>query len=654
LQLARIRRWPQGTEQQPIEGALREGLTRRTVAASAALVLLIGAAFAVVVLAIAELRKTTHRSATSQEVLGVANTFERLVIDLETGARGYIITGDERFLAPWEVARTAVPRQSSELQRLATGSVQQGRAQQIARAVASYVRDYSVPLVDAVRRHETTGRSLATTAEGKRRLDLIRDGFDRFMAAEAAVARTRQDRADDAARRAVIAVTAGIAGSILLVLLYAGDIVRSIVRPVVGLAAMAGRLAGGDLTVRTPENGTGEIGALQHSFNDMARSLEASRDDLRLLAEEQSALRRVATLVARGESPSGVFAAVVTEVYRLLGADITALFRYEPDGTATAVAVHSEHGQAIAVGARAALGVETVVEAVFRTGRAARLDGPGRGVRSAHGAFSSGLEFHARIGAPIVVAGRLWGVMTCAWSAPEGMPIGVEGRVNEFTELVATAVANADGRAQLTASRARIVAAADDERRRIERDLHDGTQQRLVSLALELRGAEAAVPPEQEELREQLAHLARGLAAATEDLQRISRGIHPAILSEGGLGPALRTLARRSAIPVELNVQTDRRLPQPAEVAAYYVVSEALTNAAKHARASTVHVDVTARDSLVELRVRDDGVGGADAGRGSGLIGLTDRVEALGGSIEIASPAGRGTCLHVQIPIEPS
>ena len=615
--------------------------------------LVIGAAFAVLVLAIAELRRTEQLSKHSQEVLRTANTLERLVIDLETGARGYIITHDERFLAPWEAARTAVPGQSSELERLAVVTAQHQRAQRIADAVASYLRDYSLPLVDAVRHRETTGRSLATTADGKRQVDLIRGQFDRFMAAENGLSSARQDRADAAARRAAIAVAAGLAGSILLVLLYAGDIVRSIVRPVVGLAAMAGRLARGDLALRTPENGTGEIGALQRSFNDMARSLEASRDDLRLLADEQSALRRVATLVARGDSPSGVFAAVVKEVCRLLGADITTLFRYESDDTATVVASHSESGPESAVGTRAAVEGENVVVMVSRTGRAARLDGAVRDPGPLAG-LSRGREIYARIGAPIVVAGRLWGAMASAWSAPEGMPIGVEGRVKEFTELVATAIANADGRAQLTASRARIVAAADDARRRIERDLHDGTQQRLVSLALELRGAEATVRPEQGELRAQLAHVARGLAAATEDLQQISRGIHPAILSEGGLGPALKTLARRSAIPVELSVRTDRRLPQPAEVAAYYVVSEALTNAAKHARASRVRVDVTARDALVVLSIRDDGVGGADAGRGSGLIGLRDRVEAVGGELEIASPAGSGTFLHVEIPIEPS
>jgi signal transduction histidine kinase len=613
------------------------------------LVLVIGAAFAVLVLAIAELRKTERLSTTSQEVLGAADTLERYVIDLETGVRGYIITGDERFLAPWKAARTAVPGQSRELNRLAAVKVQDARAQRIAKAIASYVQDYSDPLVDALRRHKTSGRSLATNVEGKRRVDLIRVEFDRFRATESGLSTARQDRADAAARRAVIAVTAGLAGSILLLLLYAGDIVRSIVRPVVGLAAMAGRLAGGDLAVRAPEDGTGEIGGLQGAFNNMARSLEASRDDLHLLAEEQAALRRVATLVARGDSPSAVFAAVAAEVGRLLDADSTVLLRYETGDAATIVAVHDASGPEIAVGTRLVLDGTTVAAMVFRTGRTARSDGD---VRAPGSPASLPLLGHARIGAPIVVAGRLWGVMTAAWSAQERMPIGIEGRMAEFTGLVATAVANADSRAQLTASRARIVTATDDARRRIERDLHDGTQQRLVSLALELRGAEAIVPPEQDALTAQLARVASGLAAATEDLQQLSRGIHPAILSQGGLGPALKTLARRSAVPVELNVRTDRRLPESAEVAAYYVVSEALTNAAKHAQASTVYVDVAAHITFVELSIRDDGVGGADVARGSGLIGLADRVEALGGELEISSPAGGGTSLHVMIPIE--
>jgi signal transduction histidine kinase len=195
-----------------------------------------------------------------------------------------------------------------------------------------------------------------------------------------------------------------------------------------------------------------------------------------------------------------------------------------------------------------------------------------------------------------------------------------------------------------------VVAASDETRRRIERDLHDGTQQRLVSLGLELRAAEAMTPSELAELRAQLSHTAEGLAGAIEELQEISRGIHPAILSKGGLGPALKTLARRSAIPVELEVDADSRLPEPIEAAAYYVVSEALTNAAKHSGASAVEVVVTGRDGFVQVSIRDDGVGGAAPGHGSGLIGLKDRVESLGGEIEIDSPSGSGTSLRVRIP----
>jgi signal transduction histidine kinase len=241
--------------------------------------------------------------------------------------------------------------------------------------------------------------------------------------------------------------------------------------------------------------------------------------------------------------------------------------------------------------------------------------------------------------------------MAAASTRPDPVPTATESSIAAFTELLGTAVAKADSRAELTASRARIVTAADETRRQLERDLHDGVQQRLVSLGLELRAAEAALPPD-DELRAQLAHTASGLTGALEDLVEISRGIHPAILAAGGLGAALKTLARRSAVPVELDLRSDRRLPERIEVAAYYVVSEALTNAAKHAHASVVHVDVDADDSLVQLAIRDDGRGGADPVGGSGLIGLTDRVEALGGRIELASPAGHGTSLVARIPIE--
>jgi signal transduction histidine kinase/PAS domain-containing protein len=207
-------------------------------------------------------------------------------------------------------------------------------------------------------------------------------------------------------------------------------------------------------------------------------------------------------------------------------------------------------------------------------------------------------------------------------------------------------------RAELAASRARIVTAADETRRRIERDLHDGVQQRLVSLVLAQRQVEAMVPPERSDLRAQLSRQADGLAGALEELQEISRGIHPAILTQGGLAPALKALARRSAVPVELAVRVEARLPEPVERAAYYIVSEALTNAAKHAQASMVRVAVATRDEVLWLSIRDDGCGGADPARGSGLIGLTDRVDALAGTIEVASPVGAGTTLLITLPVE--
>jgi signal transduction histidine kinase len=220
-------------------------------------------------------------------------------------------------------------------------------------------------------------------------------------------------------------------------------------------------------------------------------------------------------------------------------------------------------------------------------------------------------------------------------------------------ELAFNAMAGSleDARAELAASRARIIRSADETRRRIERDLHDGIQQRLVSLALHLRAAQASEPAE---LRSQLDRVADGLEGALDDLREISRGIHPAILSEGGLGPALKVLARRCAIPVEVDLKIQSRLLPPVEVAAYYVVSESLTNAAKHAHASYAQVSVQPRHGRLHLSVRDDGCGGADPAQGTGLIGLTDRIQALGGTITIHSPRGEGTTVHVDLPVAPT
>jgi signal transduction histidine kinase len=261
-------------------------------------------------------------------------------------------------------------------------------------------------------------------------------------------------------------------------------------------------------------------------------------------------------------------------------------------------------------------------------------------------------EFGIRsaVGVPVSVEGRLWGVMNVG-SRVGPLPAGTEARLAGFTELAATAIANAEAQAALAASRARIVATADATRRRIERDLHDGAQQRLVSLALQVRAAQAAAPPGAGELVQQLDGVAAGMTGVLEELREIARGLHPAILAEGGLRPALKALARRCAVPVRLDVQVAGRLPEQAETAAYYVVAEALTNIAKYAHATVAEVEVAAGDGALQVCVRDDGLGGADFGHGSGLVGLRDRAEALGGHLALHSPPGQGTTLQVLLPV---
>ena len=462
---------------------MKGGLTRRILVASVLLAVVVGAAFAVLLSAVADLRRLEEQARRSEEVLVVANRLERLVVDLETGQRGYLLTGADRFLEPWQAARTAFPAQAQTLERLVAGSPRQlARAQQIRRDGISYLENYSIPLIEAARHDRASATTAEATEEGKRRVDDMRAAFDQFVAAEDALAAAREAQADDAATRATLAAAGGLTGSIVLVAVFTIYLAHGIVRPVRRAASMAGRLAAGDLAARLPEDGIGEVGVLQRSFNTMARALEHSRREL-------------------------------------------------------------------------------------------------------------------------------------------------------------------------AASRARIVTAGDRARRRIERDLHDGTQQRLVSLVLELRAAQAAVPPEAPQLEAPLTAITEGLIQAQDELRELTRGIHPAVLSDGGLRPALTALARRSKVPVELEVDLPSRLPEPVEVAAYYVVSEALANTTKHAEADSIWIHASADGDILHLSIRDDGVGGASASTGTGLIGLADRVQALGGTISVTSPLGVGTTVLVDLPL---
>jgi GAF domain-containing protein len=436
------------------------------------------------------------------------------------------------------------------------------------------------------------------------------------------------------------------------------DRVRSAaaIRDSVGTPIMVeGRLWGSMVTATSqddplPPETESRLGQFTELMATAIANAEA-RAEVERLADEQAALRRMATLVAEGGSPAAVFDAVAGEMEALLGADQVALNRFEPGNEILVLAHRGVDVERMPVGSRVSVEGESVTATVWRTGRPARMEHY-EGAQGALAELARATGLRSSVSAPIVVEGRLWGLITASWKGEQSPPADTERRMSQFAQLLDTAIANAEARGELRASRARLVTASDEARRRFERDLHDGVQQRLVSLSLELRGAEAIAPPDNEQLAEQLTQVGKGLAEALDDLRELSRGIHPAILSEGGLVPALNALARRSAVPVQLDLAIAERLPEQVEIGAYYVVSEALTNAAKHARASTVEVHTGARNGVLKLTIEDDGVGGANPSRGSGLTGLRDRVDALGGAISISSPAGEGTVVRATLPLD--
>jgi signal transduction histidine kinase len=392
--------------------------------------------------------------------------------------------------------------------------------------------------------------------------------------------------------------------------------------------------------------------AVASCLTSAVRCVLADRVELHRLAESQGALRRVATLVARGVSPPQAFKTVAGELGALIGADYTAINRYERDRTATVVTSWSDPNVPDAVrpvGGRWPIGSDTAAAVVLRTGKATRITS--NSIGSEIGTWTRSYGIGHVVSCPIWVEGRLWGEMAVMFRGQSPPPPDTEERLGDFVELVACTIAQAKSRADLIDSRARVIAASDATRRRIERDLHDGVQQHLVSIGFDLRAAEATVSAGQADLKQRLSNTAEELAGILSELQEISRGLHPAVLSKSGLDAALKMLARRSPVPVELHEHLSDRLPEQVEVTIYYIVCEALTNVLKHANASTVRVDLEKQERRICLSIRDDGCGGADLECGSGLIGLNDRVEALEGAMQVESPAGEGTSLRITIPV---
>ena len=431
--------------------------------------------------------------------------------------------------------------------------------------------------------------------------------------------------------------------------------VSTVGAPVVVEGELWGYVAASSSHVSLPPNtekrieSFGELVATAIANAKSRAELAASEARARELAREQAALRRVATLVAQGASPDELFSAVAHEVAGIVDIPIAGVGRYEADGTFTMVGIAGETN--FTVGSRWPVEDDGVAGAILATGRPSRKDD----YTSMPGLVGDALREDlvvSTVGVPIVVEGSIWGFMVAAAKPGRPLPPDTDERLARFTELVATAVSNATTRTDLLTSRARVVSAADETRRRLERDLHDGIQQWLVALALRARKA-AGLSAAGESPVQELSGLADDLVAVTDELREISRGIHPAILSDAGLDDALAALARRCAIRTELDVSFQGRFDPTLEATVYYVAAESITNAVKHAKASTLAVCGGLRGDAIELEISDDGIGGADPRRGTGLIGLKDRVDTLGGTISFASPAGSGTTIRVRLPASP-
>jgi PAS domain S-box-containing protein len=397
--------------------------------------------------------------------------------------------------------------------------------------------------------------------------------------------------------------------------------------------------AGIDLTER----------AKNHVDDALEGDPEAKLAEVGQLAQEQRALRRVATLVASEASPERVFMAVSEECAHILEVSASAVFRYEGDDTATVVGRHDRNNVgAFALGERIAVDDTMTIGRVLYTGAPARIDDysilPGEIPK-----LMLRIGYRSTVSAPIVVAGILWGAVAVA--SADVLPPESEGRLAGFCELVSLAVASAQARDDLRSSRARIVKAGDEQRRKLERNLHDGAQQRLVSLALTLRLARRQVESDQTPAAAaSLEAAAKELDLALEELRELARGLHPAALTEQGLAPAIEAVAKRLPLPVKISVPPDR-LPEGIEATVFYIVSEALTNIVKHAEASEANVKIAIEGNTLRFEVADDGRGGADPTAGTGILGLRDRAEAAGGTLFVVSPPGRGTSVTAQLPL---
>lgn len=629
------------------------GLTAQLVLACALLALLIASAFLFLLDAVRDEAASSRGARRVRAEMATGDELERQFLQLDRQALAFGLTGDPASVVAWDAARATYLSGLGELGSNIQDDRMAAQVGAIAAASEAYLDDVLRPIIRATEHDQSPERIESLMRRATAGSATVLHLFDEYRAGEARLLDERTGGSDDATSRAAIAALLGIAGSVALVGAFVVYLVRRVLQPLRRAATMADRLAGGDLAVRLDADGPGEIGQLERSFNTMGSALEGGRDRLIALADEQAALHRVASLVATSAKPEEVFAAVVAEVDALIDSESTVLLHFDDSGTASMVASRQRIPGGRPIGATWRYEHDELIESFIdpnrpvHAGSIAAARGPTAELLRARGVRSL-------VGAPITVEDRVWGAVIASWTSEVDDPNERGHKVGEFTELVGAAIANVDSRNELAASRARIVAAADEARRRIERDIHDGAQQRLIALTLDLRLAEMSVPDEAVATRRDLARLGESLSEAVDSLQEIARGIHPAILSHGGLTPAIENLVRRTSVPTTFSSSGERRLDQAVEVAVYYFVSEALTNVARHAEAVSASVEVDVGDDEIRIVVRDDGVGGADPAQGSGLIGLQDRIAAVGGVVDLDSRPGGGTTVTARVPLAPN
>ncbi|WP_432994522.1 GAF domain-containing protein [Dactylosporangium sp. CA-233914] len=627
---------------------MRVGLVPRAAAWCVLYLVLMAGVAAVVLAAVVEQREASRLAARADRLRADTQQAERQLLDLDRTERGYLVSHEPALLTSWSAQHGRFTDRLGGLQQQARERHQTELIRRLREDSRSYVQDHALPTLQAARDGRSDGGPVLR--DGDRRVAVLRADLDNLAAAEERLAARQDRRAGTLARTAVVGVVAGVAASALFCGGVQAYLNWVVVQPIRRAAAMAGRLEHGELDARVPPTGAGEARRLARALNAMGASTQRSVAQLVRYGRTQAALRRVAVRVAQGASPAEALDAVATEIGRLIGTDDVHIVRYD-DSAGTVVAAWGPNGIRIPVGALVPLEGDSIAASVHRSGQPARMDD----YDSAVGPLAARLRasnIRAAVGAPIIVEGRLWGVVTAAVTGDRPLAAEAAERLGDSTELIATTVANAQARADLAASRARVVVAADQARRRIERNLHDGVLQQLIAVAMGLRAADERIPPELPHAHGELAAVTDRLAAVVDDLREISRGIHPMILSDRGLGPALKVLARRGGLPAELRLDLRERPPEPVEYAAYCIAVEAADNAAKHARASHVRIEANTNGGELRLSVSDDGVGGADPARGAGLIGLADRVQALGGSITITSPPGEGTHVEATLPLD--